>query len=301
MKLFYSPEYAAAEHAFDTTRKARWIAESLQHIPMSGVELVAPMPVSEAQICGLHDPVYVTAVRMGEPRALAESQGFGWDPMFWTAVCASTGGAIAAVRAALSEGVAGSLSSGLHHAKRDCGDGYCTFNGLALAALDALALGASRVLILDFDAHCGGGTHSLLGDNPCILHIDIAVSTYDEYTPANANRLELVQDAVRYLPAVKEMLAYAEQAGPPDLCIYNAGMDPHEDCAEDGLTGITRAILAERERLVFEWCAGHECPVVFMPAGGYVSPLLTQDELVALHRLTIASACALSTARSSQS
>jgi acetoin utilization deacetylase AcuC-like enzyme len=296
MKLFYSPEYVAAEYAFDTTRKARWIAESLQHMPMAGVELVSPMPVSEAQLCGIHDPAYVIAVRIGEPRTLAESQDFRWDPMLWTAVCASTGGAIAAVRAALSEGVAGSLSSGLHHAKRDRGDGYCTFNGLALAALDALAQGANRVLILDFDAHCGGGTHALVRDNSCILHIDIAVSTYDEYAPANANRLELVQEAPRYIPAVNEMLAYVEQAGTHDLCIYNAGMDAHEDSAEGGLTGITRAILAERERLVFAWCARRQCRVVFMPAGGYVSPRLTQDELVALHRLTIASASALSTA-----
>jgi acetoin utilization deacetylase AcuC-like enzyme len=193
----------------------------------------------------------------------------------------------------LREGVAGSLSSGLHHAKRNNGDGYCTFNGLALAALDALAQGAGRVLILDFDAHCGGGTHALLGDDPHICHVDIAVSAYDNYKPANANRLELVRDAARYISTVEDMLAYVERAGTFDLCLYNAGMDPHQDSAEGGLAGITHAMLAERERLVFAWCSRYRCPVAFVPAGGYVGPHLTQGELVALHRLTIVAAAGI--------
>ena len=74
-------------------------------------------------------------------------------------VCASNGGAVAAARAARAGGVAGSLSSGLHHAGRDRGAGFCTFNGLVLAARAALSEGAARVLVLDLDAHCGGGTH----------------------------------------------------------------------------------------------------------------------------------------------
>ena len=139
MKLFYSSDYVRAEYAFDTTRKARWVAESLQAEPVAGVEFVAPEPVTEALLCEMHDPAYVAAVRTGAPRALAESQGFAWDALLWPSVCASTGGVLAAADAALREGCAGSLSSGLHHARRDQGQGYCTFNGLALAAYHALA------------------------------------------------------------------------------------------------------------------------------------------------------------------
>src|SRR5690348_2700631 len=76
MKLFYSPDYVLTEYVFDTTRKARWVAESLQAQPVAGIEFVAPEPVSEAALCEIHDPAYVAAVRTGEPRALAESQGF---------------------------------------------------------------------------------------------------------------------------------------------------------------------------------------------------------------------------------
>jgi acetoin utilization deacetylase AcuC-like enzyme len=290
MKLFYSPDYALTEYAFDTTRKARWVAESLQAQPVAGVEFVAPEPVTEAALCELHDPAYVAAVRTGEPRALAESQGFRWDALLWPSVRASTGGAIAAAEVALREGYAGSLSSGLHHAWREQGKGYCTFNGLALAAYHALAGGANSVLILDLDAHCGGGTHSLVAREPRIRHADIAVNSFDYYTPTAENSLEMVTDAARYLPAVRELLARLESSGSYDLCLYNAGMDPHEGSAEGGLAGITEETLAERERLVFAWCRAHAIPVAFVLAGGYVSPRLPQERLVALHRLSVEAA-----------
>jgi acetoin utilization deacetylase AcuC-like enzyme len=232
----------------------------------------------------------VAAVRTGEPRALAESQGFRWDALLWPSVRASTGGAIAAAEVALREGYAGSLSSGLHHAWREQGKGYCTFNGLALAAYHALNSGANSVLILDLDAHCGGGTHSLVAREPRIRHADIAVNSFDYYTPTAENSLEMVTDAARYLPAVRELLARLESSGSYDLCLYNAGMDPHEGSAEGGLAGITEETLAERERLVFAWCRAHAIPVAFVLAGGYVSPRLPQERLVALHRLSVEAA-----------
>lgn len=100
-------------------------------------------------------------------------------------VVASTGGAVAAALAALqSGGSAGSLSGGLHHARRERGEGFCTFNGLALAGASALEAGAESVLILDFDAHCGGGTHPLIKDNPRIWQVDVSVDEFDDYTPS---------------------------------------------------------------------------------------------------------------------
>src|SRR5262249_43303311 len=131
--VYYHPSYAAAAYAFPTTRKARWIAESLQATPIPGIDLEPPLPLTEEGLRTTHDPEYIRAVRTGNPRALAESQELGWDPGLWPMVLASNGGAVAAALCALRDGIAGSLSSGLHHARRDRGCGYCTFNGLALA------------------------------------------------------------------------------------------------------------------------------------------------------------------------
>ena len=46
MKLFYSKDYVASAEAFDTTRKAGWIARSLRSDSVEGVELCEPNPLN---------------------------------------------------------------------------------------------------------------------------------------------------------------------------------------------------------------------------------------------------------------
>lgn len=292
MDIAFSPDYVRAAHRFETTRKAGWVADDLRQRPISGVTLTAPPPLTSEQLGAVHNPAYVAAVRTGEPRALAESQGFAWDAGLWPMVLASNGGAVAAALAALATGeTSGSLSSGLHHARRDHGEGFCTFNGLALAAHAALAAGATRVLILDLDAHCGGGTHSLIAGDPRIWQTDVAVDPFDTYHPTERTTLDHVTRASTYLDTVAARLDELTASGLRfDLCLYNAGVDPHEGCPIGGLRGITHDLLARREDHVFSWCRGRHIPVAFVLAGGYAGPDLSQDELVALHRLTIAAA-----------
>jgi hypothetical protein len=86
---------------------------------------------------------------------------------------------------------------------------------------------------------------------------------------------------------MKELASRAPQFS---LCLYNAGMDPSEDCNVGGLQGISREILAERERIVFDWCRTQGVPVAFVLAGGYVGPRLDEPGLVDLHRLTLSAA-----------
>jgi acetoin utilization deacetylase AcuC-like enzyme len=291
LRVFYSPAYVLAAHSFETTRKARWVAESLERDPLAGLEVVTPDPLTEAEVKAVHAARYVDAVRTGQPRDLAQSQGFTWDPGLWTMVLASNGGVVTAAHAARADGVAGSLSSGLHHAHRDHGRGFCTFNGLALAARAAIKAGARNVLILDLDAHCGGGTYELLGEDPSIWIVDVAVNAFDSYRPGARHTLDLVRGAADYLPTIQARLAELPGRAPSfDLCLYNAGMDPHQDCPVGGLRGITTNMLAAREQLAFDWCRQQGVPVAFVLAGGYTGPNLDQDGLVALHRLTVSAA-----------
>lgn len=295
MKLYYYSDYVASAHGFDTTRKAGWIADSLAGDPIEGVEVTAPPPLAIRDLTRVHDPEYVSAVRTGSPDWLAESQGFGWDPALWQMALSSNSGVHAAARSALNEGVAGSLSSGLHHARHDEGAGFCTFNGLVIAAKKLLHEGAvGSVLILDLDAHCGGGTAQLIIGDERIAQVDVAVSPFDRY-PRHANStLALVDNADDYLPAIKDALAQADAAA-FDLCLYNAGMDPHEGCVVGGLDGITAEVLADRELMVFDWCRKSALPTAFVLAGGYISSKLDEDALVGLHRLTIDTAAKAST------
>jgi acetoin utilization deacetylase AcuC-like enzyme len=308
MNVYYSPDYVGSAYAFETTRKARWVAESLETSPIAGVELVRPEPLTWEQVAAVHDPEYVRAVQTGVPLHLAQSQGFAWDPGLWRMVLSSNGGAVAACLDALDHGIAGSLSSGLHHARRLSGAGFCTFNGLVIAAREALAAGARSVLILDLDAHCGGGTESLIAGDPHIWQVDVAVTSFDYYGALgrcgqlDGDRrcwLRVVDRADRYLATIEQGLAEAAGQNPRfDLCIYNAGMDPFEGCDTGGLMGISEEVLAARERLAFAWCREHCTATAFVLAGGYLGWGLDQAGLVRLHRLTISAAAASGPAHS---
>ncbi len=105
---FTAPAYTGAAFAFDTTRKAQWVAQSLDAVPIDGLELREPQPLTWEQVAGVHAPAYVHAVRTGEPRALAQSQSLRWDPCLGPMVLATNGGAVAAALEALHRrGVAG--------------------------------------------------------------------------------------------------------------------------------------------------------------------------------------------------
>ncbi len=74
-----------------------------------------------------------------------------------------------------------------------------------------------------------------------------------------------MRHATQYLPLLRRRLL---ELGTTkfDLCIYNTGMDPYEDCHTGGLEGISIDVLRERELVVFEWARDRGLPVTFVPA-----------------------------------
>ena len=302
--MHHHPDACRTEVAFDTTRKAEAIAASLVARPIPGVHLVEPVPLARAQLLAVHDAAYVDAVLTGTPRELATSNELpGWDAGLARSVLATNGGVLAAARHAFAHRtISGSLSSGLHHARRDRGAGYCTFNGLALAALDAVGRGARRVLVLDVDAHCGGGTASILSElagarrieQARIEQVDVSVDLYDTYDAALASAMpafsarRTMATADDYLDTIVAELDRIADPGSIDLVLHNAGMDPHHGC-EGGLEGIDAGMLAARERLVFDWIVRHRLPTAWVLAGGYTNRI-PMAELVDLHRLTVEAA-----------
>lgn len=295
MKVYYDERYVSAGHDFDTTKKAREVAGLLAQMPQ--VTLTSPIAATPEELAMIHDPRYVQAVMTGGIGA--ESAGFPWDENYYQAVAASTGGVIDAAFTALKEGVAGSLSSGLHHARWAEGAGFCTFNGLALAAKmalgqtcgkvmrDAPTYPCKKVLILDLDAHCGGGTYDIVCEEPDIWQIDVATSPFDYYPcKSERHRLVVADSATDYLDTICEELEDILAEERFDLVLYNAGMDPHEDCDCGGMAGITTDVLRQREYLVFDWGRKHEIPIAFVLAGGYTGIALSNEELAHLHQLT---------------
>lgn len=287
MKVFYSPEYCVPGSRHETLQKSGWIAASLERRPIAGVEVVAPAPLDESSLLDVHDEAYVNAIRNGKPRWQAEAQGFEWCEALWSAALASSAGVVSAALHALQHrAVSGSLSSGLHHARFDTGAGCCTFNGLALAARAAVAAGAKRVLLLDLDAHGGGGTWSLLSSDPAFTSLDICTFDHDRFSSRRWKNV-LVTNPQTYVATIERELCSLE--GSFDLCLYNAGMDPCE-LSDQGMPGVKTSALVARERLVFDWCRARALPVAFVLAGGYLSQRLDRGGLIALHRETLLAA-----------
>lgn len=286
-KVFYSPDYCLASHSSETTRKASWLARMLTATPLA--ELVEPQPVSIETVMETHTEEYVRAVEAGEPLSLAMSQGFAWCPELLPSVLSSTGGVVAAALSAMEDGVAGTLSSGLHHARAAAGLGFCTFNGLVIAAKEAIKRGAESVLILDLDAHGGGGTQSLISSNVRITHLDVCVDPFDVDDSCTVDMSR--RSPGDYLTVIDAVLRGLK----PDLCIYNAGMDVHEgDC---GPAGFDHRVIAARESIVFGWADERRVPIAYTMAGGYTSPTVSRERLLAHHMMTIRTAAHFSNAR----
>ncbi len=272
LPIYWSRDYVL-DSGVETRTKSGPLAKILLNGEVPGVEIIAPLLATREELLVIHDEKYVDRLLSGNVD-LARS------------ILASTGGVRDALDAMFINGRSGSLSSGLHHAKHMHDEGLCYINGLALAALRAIKLfGAIKVGILDTDSHCGGGTFQLVGENENVVLSDVSCNSYDVWQPnSKRHHLEIVGNAGDYLDAVKRGLTHIEGV---DALIYNAGMDPFEGCSTGGMRGITHEVLAERERLVAQWCEDTRTPAMFVLAGGYGGPNLDLDGVARLHLPTI--------------
>jgi acetoin utilization deacetylase AcuC-like enzyme len=284
--VYANGKYSAPSIEFETIKKAVKIAEWIQRTPelRERLELrdpaIQPTVFDEAIVAIEHfvDPEYLAAIRDGEPHGLATSNGLGWDPALYDMVVNSTAGILSALRdVQKGDFAAASLSSGLHHASPSRGSGYCTVNSLAIAALVAASRGL-RVVILDLDAHCGGGTNAYLrkfGElSRLISQIDLSVNSFDRYDPRETGSwLELAHED-SYLQALKRALDRVATAD-PDVVFYNAGVDIWPTVSPD--------IVCQRDRMVADELRelGTRCVIVM--AGGYGK----DEHIIPLHLATL--------------
>src|ERR1700682_2248868 len=98
-----------------------------------------------------------------------------------------------------------------HHATRDRAMGFCYFSNVAVAALDALANGAERVAIWDFDAHHGNGTEEIVEKDPRIAFA--SVHQFPAYPGTGAKSFANIDNhpVARYTPR-KEHVDLVERA-----------------------------------------------------------------------------------------
>jgi acetoin utilization deacetylase AcuC-like enzyme len=161
--------------------------------------------------------------------------------------------------------------SGFHHAHYAHSAGYCTFNGLALAASAVKSMNPlANVLIVDGDGHYGDGTQDLIEHH----------GWNDWLEQCSLDRSSTAGDFVRAQERLKESLSKKAW----DLVIYQAGADSHKDDPY-GAGYLNDVDWKERDYTVFEHCKSHDTPLVFNLAGGY-----NGSKTVLLHLGTVSTA-----------
>lgn len=237
----------------------------------------------------VHSPAYVRSVRTGDPRGLAQSQGFRWCPELVDSVCRIWSGHVHACRLALRAGLVFHPVSGAHHARRAKGGGFCTFNYLIGAArvLNEEELGLGRIMIVDLDTHQGNGTWELAHDDARLCLFDLSGADFGVPETESTRRFyRIARDADEYFRLLPALSDYIEDFR-PQLIQFQAGMDCHETDILGGIPGMTAARLFGRDAFVFQNARSKGIPVVFNLAGGY------QDETTLdLHLGTIRAALA---------
>lgn len=282
---FHHPGFAAdiGDRHVMPIGKFAMVAEALRG--RDWVRLVEPAPVSEADVLRVHAAEYVAAIRTGEPRELAESQKFPWSPGLYRSVRLTSGGVLAAGREALRSGASAALASGFHHAHAARGEGFCTFNGLVIAAEAMRAAGEiSTVAVLDMDLHYGNGTARLAVNRPWLTAVSIYGNDYWDNVVYRDVSIRRHEDGANHrsfaLPAgcdgpmlrsiMDRALPALLQSGKPELLLYQAGADPYYEDPYSPLK-LDHDDLRARDRAVFDFARRHGIPIAWVLAGGYTA------------------------------
>ena len=253
MKVYFTPKMIANAESFSPSASkpgqvlADWQAAGLK------IEVMNPQIADAEVIAQAHDPAYVARVLQ-----LTSLNGFGnTSPSVARSLVHTVGAMFSATLAAMRDGKpAAALCSGFHHASYGAGGGFCTFNGLVVAAFEARKAGAKKVGILDLDEHYGNGTDNIIKT--------LRLSKWVEHFTAGAHYVKPSQ-AKTFLKALPGIMR--QRFHGCDVLIVQLGADPY---VLDPLGGwLTMEQLAMRDRIVFETARQMGLPVAWNLAGGY--------------------------------
>ena len=297
VKIFYSDHFVLPlpeGHRFPMV-KYSMLRERVSRMENGlGNELLVPRPVTDEEILRAHEPGYLARVVDGTISAKEMRRiGFPWTKLMVERSRRASGGTLDACRAALEDGLAANLAGGTHHAFADRGEGYCIFNDSAVAAraLQNEDL-VEKVVIIDTDVHQGNGTAAILEEDDSIftfsMHGEKNFPFHKEQSDLDLPLPDGADDG-EFLSALERGLEESLDVSGVELAIFLAGADPFED-DKLGRLCVTKAGLAERDRMVLEACRERGVPVVATMAGGYAKEV---EDTVDIHLQTVRCAAEL--------
>lgn len=275
LKVFYDERQSvASNHGISPSAGKPLLVVQEWHRRGYDIEVATVTPVTREDFYLVHDRAHVDAVLdCRRPNGFDNKSPEVAASLYWT-----TGSLVSAADYALTNGVnTCSPTSGFHHADWWKTDGFCTFNGLMVAAVklrDRLPSG-KKIGILDIDMHYGNGTDGIIKYHK-IEHV--RHYTFGGAEPlAETWRGGLSGEAwLSCLPIIVQ--DFADCA----VVIYQAGADPHKDDPFGG--ALSDEQLRERDRIVFSNLKRLGIPCVWNLAGGYQQPI---QKVLDIHNATM--------------
>ena len=252
-------------------------------------DVVAPRQADWTDLRRVHTGDYLTHLAEGTLSPHAERRmGLPWSERLVYRSRVAVQGTINAALMALTDGVAGNLAGGTHHAFPDHGEGFCVLNDVAVAirVLQA-ACWVQRVLVVDLDVHQGNANAAVFGDDASVFTFSMhGAKNYPFEKPPSSLDVPL-DDATgdqSYLDTLRSYLPQTLDATQPDLVFYLGGIAVATD-DRFGRLALSRAGLRARDRYVLERIRAHGYPVALLLSGGYAdTPEATADLHAIMYR-----------------
>ncbi len=289
MRVVYSPRYHIdlGLHVFPTAKYRKVIARLLDTGIIADADIVEPAAASGEDLRLVHTADYLERLQTGalSREELAQLE-LPWSAGMVDGFRLMVGGTIRAAQIACdASAIACHVGGGLHHAFPNHGEGFCSFNDVAVAVRVLQQRGIERVAIVDLDVHHGNGTAFIFGSDPRVFTFSMHQQhNYPMWKPPGSLDVGLADgthDAM-YLRKLEEALPRV-LAHQPQCVFYLAGADPYEDDQLGGLR-LTKDGLRRRDRMVIEAARAAGLPIVVVLAGGYARNV---DDTVEIHCATV--------------
>jgi len=236
-------------------------------------QFFVPSMASEETLLLTHGKHYVHDVLslQLEPRAMRKI-GFPISQQLADRERVITQGTIECALSALEEGAAMNVAGGTHHAYTNSGEGFCIFNDFAVSAHYLFHhKKIKRIAVVDLDVHQGNGTASIFENDERVFTFSMhGKDNYPHHKEHSDWDIPLATGTTgeSYLQILEDALPQIYQRSKPELIFYVSGVDV---LAGDklGKLALTKPECRERDRIVAQFFASKNIPLVAAMGGGY--------------------------------
>jgi acetoin utilization deacetylase AcuC-like enzyme len=297
--IYADPSSEAHDGGSDHPERPERLRACLEALEGAGLQASSDItPATGEQLARVHDAAYLGRLERFCARGggridadtYATAESFAIARRASGALCQAVDEALASGRPAFCL-----VRPPGHHAAADQAMGFCLINHVAVGAAQALATGAGRVAIVDFDVHHGNGTQDIFWEDPRVLYVSLHQYPWYPGTgklddvgsgpgagttvniPLPAHTTESI-----YVAAMRRVVLPALSRFQPDLVAVSAGFDAHQEDPLGSMAmssagfGVLSALLMEAAG---QLCGGR---LVMTLEGGYDLDALASSLLATL-------------------